>query len=138
MRQRHLRPHERPEEIVLPGDDDARSGHFGAFDAERLVAVASIVAEPDAARHVMRLRGVATEADARGGGHGRAVVEAALAHGTAAGARFVWLHTTPDVVPWYAAMGFEALGAPFPAPRGRTYQRMARALGPLTSARRAP
>ena len=42
IRQRVLRPHQRAEELVYPGDDDASTFHLGAFVNDELVGILSM------------------------------------------------------------------------------------------------
>lgn len=130
LRQRVLRPAERAQDIVLPGDDAPESAHFGAFVGLDVVATASVVhqpeSEPDFGR--WRLRGVATDSHVRGRGLAVELVRACWAHAREQGADVVWWNTTRDVVPWYEKLGatshFE-----FPSPTRGTYVRMSIRVG---------
>lgn len=129
LRQRILRPDQRADELARPGDDDPLSGHYGAYESDRLVAVATVVAEeePEGSGD-WRIRGVATEPDARGRGHGRAVVEACLAHAQAHGGTIVWLNGRVASEPFYRALGFRVVGEPFDTPPSGMHYRFRRAV----------
>ena len=106
-----------------PFEDDPRAAHFAAYDAGRLVACASVLPDLDA-RGFWRIRGVATEEDARGRGFGAAVVRACLQHAREAGAPGAWLNGRVDVVPFYERLGFRVEGEPFDTPPSGWHVRM--------------
>ncbi len=120
LRQRVLRPHQRPDEIVLAGDDDPAARHIGAWlDGDGpCVGVGSICPDPEApGGAVWRVRGMATDAAARGQGVGRAVLEALLAHGWASGATRIWCTARTTAAGFYLRQGFEVEGEPFELPQ---------------------
>jgi len=125
LRARILRPGERAQDVVLPGDDAPESAHFGAFVDGAIVGTATLVHQPESepAFGRWRLRGVATDPSVRGRGFGIELVRACWAHAKAQGADVVWWNTTRDVVPWYEKLGatrhFE-----FPSPTRGVYVRM--------------
>ncbi|MCR9076361.1 MAG: N-acetyltransferase, partial [bacterium] len=82
VRQRVLRPHQRPEELVYPGDDDADTFHLGAMSADGdVLAILSMYrhaqppSDPFADPRAWRIRGMASVPEARGTGLGRELVE---------------------------------------------------------------
>lgn len=124
LRHRILRPDQAPHELARPGDDDADTSHFGAYDGDRLVAVATIMREPEPdGPGDWRIRGVATEPDARGRGFGRAVIEACVTHARDHGARCVWLNGRVPSEAFYRALGFRAVGEPFDTPPSGMHSR---------------
>src|SRR4051812_35333296 len=88
LRQRVLRPHQRPEDLVLAGDDDPDSGHFAAQDVDgEVIGTASVRREPPpwapgwaAGEPAWRLRGMATAPEARGIGIGARLLDRVIDH----------------------------------------------------------
>ena len=77
LRQAILRPAEPIEKLAWPGDDAPRTLHLGSFVAGKLVAVATIIEDPEpgdrspvSAKRPWRVRGMATLGEVRGTGHG--------------------------------------------------------------------
>lgn len=128
LRQRILRPDQRIGELSRPGDDDPMTAHFGAFEGERLVAIATVIPErePDDGPGAWRIRGVATEEDARGRGHGRAVIDACIEHAARHGGKCVWLNGRVSSERFYRTLGFEPHGAPFDTPPSGLHLRFRR------------
>jgi GNAT superfamily N-acetyltransferase len=118
LRQRILRPHQRPEELVFAHDDAAATLHVGAFVAEEMVGTATVHPEampgPDGdPRRDWRLRGMATAPPMRRRGVGAALVEACSEHVSSNGGRRVWCNARVGAAPFYAALGFVTVGEPF-------------------------
>lgn len=141
LRRRVLRPDQRAGELVRPGDDDPLAAHFGAFEGERLVSIATVMREPEpddvpsahvprppALRGDWRIRGVATEPDARGRGHGRAVIQACIEHAARHGGTLVWLNGRVSSEAFYRALGFAPRGEPFDTPPSGLHLRFQRPL----------
>jgi predicted GNAT family N-acyltransferase len=118
LRHRVLRPHQRLEEVGLPGDDKADSGHFAAFDdLGEIIATGVVIREappwsPDLAP-AWRLRGMATAEGRRGEGIGRAVLDAAVAHVADHGGGLLWCTARLPAVEFYRHAGFETQGEPW-------------------------
>lgn len=141
LRQRVLRPDQRIDELARPGDDHPLTAHFGAFYEGRLAAVATIMPEqePDGPG-LWRIRGVATEPALQGRGHGRAVVEACLAHarahrgacvavrGQGHAREVAWLNGRVPSRGFYEGLGFRVVGEPFDTPPSGAHLRFRRAL----------
>ena len=73
LRHAVLRPGQSFEQTVYSRDDHPETLHLGAFDGDRLVAIASLYREARPhrpSRAAWRLRGMATDPDVRGGGFG--------------------------------------------------------------------
>lgn len=105
------RAHLRPTAVPNPGDAHPQCAHFAAREDGRVVAIASIQPAPSPTGVAMRawqLRGVATDASLRQRGHGRAVVDACLAHARAGGATMVWCHGRVSAIRFYERLGFRA------------------------------
>jgi GNAT superfamily N-acetyltransferase len=120
-RVRHLvlRPHQRPEDLVYGGDDGPGALHLGAFEADRLVAIASITREPppgseDAA--AWRVRGMATLPELRGRGIGGELLETCVAHARSHGGSFVWCNGRIGARAFYGRHGFAVARGPFEIP----------------------
>jgi N-acetylglutamate synthase-like GNAT family acetyltransferase len=102
-----LRPAGHPPEPPKPGDLHPLAAHFVARDDRGdIVACASVHPDPSGASGAWQLRAVATRADARGAGHGRAVVEACLAHARGHDARRVWCNGRVGARGFYERLGF--------------------------------
>lgn len=132
LRQRILRPDQRAGDLARPGDDDPLTAHFGAHDDHgRLVAIATVMPErerdPEGPGD-WRVRGVATEPDARGHGYGRAVIEACIAHARANGGQVAWLNGRVSSGAFYERLGFAAVGEPFDTPPTGLHRRFRREL----------
>jgi GNAT superfamily N-acetyltransferase len=108
-----------PESAVLDRDDDPGTRHFGAFDGERLVGVATFFAEPCPIRpgpRAWRLRGMATIADMQGRGAGSSLVAKGVGIATAAGAALMWCNARTSARGFYEKLGFVAEGDEFELP----------------------
>ncbi|HEU4973883.1 MAG TPA: HAD-IA family hydrolase [Baekduia sp.] len=119
LRQAVLRPHQRVDDMALPGDDAPGAGHFGAFDGGALVGVATVAPGPhprDRRDGDWRVRGMATAPDVRGRGAGGLLLQACLRHVRAHGGRRVWCNARAGVVGFYRRAGFAAEGEPFDLP----------------------
>lgn len=120
LRQAVLRPHQRAEDLVYPGDEAADSWHGAAVEAdERTVGVASVYREArpgSAGTDEWRLRGMAVVADRRDQGIGAALLAVALEHALRRGGRLVWCNARIRAVPFYRRHGFEVVGEPFEPP----------------------
>ena len=109
-----------PESAILDRDDDPSTSHFGAFEHERLVAVATFFPEDCPGRPespAWRLRGMATLPEARGRGAGRALVERGARLAREAAAELLWCQARVTARGFYAKLGFSAEGDPFELPR---------------------
>ena len=114
-----------PESAILPKDDDPETRHFGAFDGERLIAVATFFPEAYARRHhdpAWRLRGMATVESARRRGAGRALIDEGVRLAQRDGAILMWCHARVGAQGFYEKMGFTTHGPMFELPpAGRHY-----------------
>jgi GNAT superfamily N-acetyltransferase len=117
-----LRPHQRPEEMVWPGDDADGALHVGArLDGgdDGLAGVATIAPEPHPrapAPGDWRLRGMATVPEQRGRGIGAALLAACIDHARAHGGRRVWCNARTPARSFYERAGFVAEGDVFELP----------------------
>jgi predicted GNAT family N-acyltransferase len=121
LRQQVLRPHQRMEELALPGDDDPESFHVAARTTDgKVVGTASVRREPPpwepARSDGWRLRGMATTAQLRGRGIGGRLLDAALAHVAAHGGGLLWCNARVAAAPFYARAGLITRGEPWIEP----------------------
>jgi GNAT superfamily N-acetyltransferase len=116
-----LRPGLPPETAILDRDDDPGTLHFGAFHGARLVGVATFFEDACPLRPLIpawRLRGMATLADMRGRGGGRALVAEGVRAAKAAGATLMWCNARVGAQGFYEKLGFDAVGERFDIPVG--------------------
>ena len=114
-----------PHTAMFPEDDNPRTAHLGAFDGNRLIAVATFFPEACPARpgvSAYRLRGMATLHPWQGRGGGRALVLAGQSLAEQAGARTLWCNARTTARGFYEKLGFEVEGGEFELPdSGRHY-----------------
>jgi ribosomal protein S18 acetylase RimI-like enzyme len=112
LRKAVLRPHESLEELAAHEQPGAHA--VGAFESERLIAVGFV--GPDGEPDEWRVRGMATEPEARGRGAGSAVLDALIEHAAAQGATRIWCNARIPAVSLYARAGFEVESEEFEIP----------------------
>jgi GNAT superfamily N-acetyltransferase len=108
-----------PESAILDHDDDPGTRHFGAFDGERLVGVATFFAEPCPLKpgpRAWRLRGMATLPDMQGRGVGRSLVAQGVGVARADDAALMWCNARLSARGFYEKLGFIAVGDEFHLP----------------------
>lgn len=120
VRQRVLRPHQRPEELVYPGDDDADTFHLGAVSTSgEVLAILSMYrhaqppADPMDEPRSWRIRGMASVPEARGTGLGRLLVEQARDRVWAESPDPIWCNARENAFGFYQKLGFEIVGGIF-------------------------
>jgi ribosomal protein S18 acetylase RimI-like enzyme len=131
LRLRVLRPGRPPDSAVWAGDDAPGAGHFAVRAGDAVVAVATVTPAPhpdDPRDGDWRVRGMATAPEARGRGHGAALVEACLAHARQEGGRRVWCNARVGAIALYERAGFAREGDVFEEPGIGPHVRMARPL----------
>lgn len=130
LRHRVLRPAQRFEETLYPGDDDAATVHLGAFQGDRLVAIASVYREDRAGGPTpgWRLRGMASEPDVRGAGFGGQVLEGCVDLVAQSGGGELWCNARLPAVGFYRRGGFEVVSDEFDVPGLGPHVVMARAV----------
>lgn len=119
LRHRILRSNQPPEACVYPGDDDGRTGHFGAFLNGTMVGVASIFCEahPDVNANLSwRIRGMATVEAIRGQGAGAALLTACVQHAKAGNGDKIWCNARSTAAGFYGKYQFQQQGDVFPLP----------------------
>lgn len=130
LRHRILRPGQTYEETLYPGDDLDDTVHLGAFDGGRLVGIASLYREdrPGGPPGGWRLRGMATDADMRGAGHGAALLSGCIDHATASGGSELWCNARMPAVGFYGRADLEVVSEEFDVPGIGLHVVMVRAL----------
>lgn len=124
-----LRPGFVRETAVFDGDDAATTMHFGAFEGDTLVGVASIYLAPFPAQPevspTFQLRGMATLPEVRGAGFGKALLDACVAAAREKGAALIWCNARTGAADFYSKNGWEIVGAEFDIPTVGPHFRMA-------------
>ncbi len=116
LRHAVLRPGQSFEQTVYSRDDHPETVHLGAFDGHRLVSIASLYREGRPhrpSRGGWRLRGMATDPDRIGLGFGTAVLDASVAHVSAAGGGELWCNARVPALGFYLRSGFTLDGEEF-------------------------
>ena len=97
----------------FPEDERADTFHLAARRDQRVVGVITFTSEPAPSRPgapAARLRGMATDPDARGTGAGRALFEAGVERLRAAGVTVVWAKARDSALGFYERMGMHVEG----------------------------
>lgn len=126
LRQQLLHPARQVREMALPGDDDASSAHFAAYDLsgpagslDELCGVASVLREDESetsdTQALWRLRAFATLERVRGQGVGRALLDRVTEHvaRSATESTDLWANARLPAVGFYLAQGFEVVSPEF-------------------------
>ena len=119
LRSAWLRPFDRPEDLVYPGDDHPAALHIGAVQDGALIGISSVA--PGALKGTQvegawQLRGVAVHPGARGEGIGHIIMERCMVHVAAHGGTLIWCNARVAATSFYAQLGFERIGEPFEVP----------------------
>ncbi|WP_141326027.1 GNAT family N-acetyltransferase [Myxococcus sp. AB025B] len=132
LRRAVLRPHQPPEAVVYPGDDDPDTVHLGLYSEGRLLGVASIYREPPPyalkAITAWRLRGMAVEHGRQGQGLGAALLKACMEHAVTQKGTQVWCNARSTASGFYRSLGFVQHGEPFELPGIGPHHLMSREL----------
>ena len=124
-----LRPGFPRETAIFAGDELATAKHFGAFDDEKLVGVASmyLAAMPERAdvSPAWQLRGMATLPEVRGRSFGGALLDACVAHARSERAALLWCNARTSAAAFYAKHGWQIVGGEFAIPTVGPHFRMA-------------
>lgn len=119
LRQQVLRPNQRPEDQVYQNDDAPDALHAGAFDADKLIGIATVFREPlpgNTDPRVWRLRGMAVSPEKQKHGIGRRLIEFCVAHIRAHDGNVLWCKGRTLARAFYESLGFRATGAEFDVP----------------------
>jgi predicted GNAT family N-acyltransferase len=108
-------------EIVWAGDEDPRTFHLAARDADgAVIGVVRFSPAPcpwrSDAQAPWQLRGMATDPAVRGVGAGRAMVEEGLARMASRGGDLVWCHARVTAAGFYERMGFAVVTETYDRP----------------------
>lgn len=122
-----LRPGRSIEASHFSGDDAQTTRHFGAFRDGQLLSIASLLLaempeQPGISAY--QLRGMATAADARGSGLGRALVRECIAFARKNGAPLVWCNARTEAAEFYRKLDFQTAGEEFELPGVGPHYRM--------------
>ena len=124
-----LRPGFPRETAIFAGDELATPKHFGAFDGDKLVGVASVYLAPlperAGAAPAWQLRGMATLPVVRGRRFGHALLDACVAHARDAGAALLWCNARTSAAAFYSKHGWQIVGEEFDIPTVGPHFRMA-------------
>jgi len=114
LRTRVLRPHERVDDMALPGDDDPDSAHLVVRDgAGAVIGTATVRRESppwDPAAAGWRLRGMAVAEGHRRRGVGGALLAAVVDHVAASGGGLLWCNARLPAVAFYRRAGLVSRG----------------------------
>ncbi|HEX5750417.1 MAG TPA: GNAT family N-acetyltransferase [Archangium sp.] len=114
-----LRPHQRPEELIYPGDDAPDTVHFALYVGGQQHGVASLYREPrpgTKSTTEWRLRGMAVLASNQGRGYGAALLQACIDHAARQGGTRLWCNARTTASGFYKRLGFNVEGAEFELP----------------------
>ncbi|MBL7487813.1 GNAT family N-acetyltransferase [Frankia sp. AgB1.9] len=118
LRQRVLRPHLTPAELVFPHDREPDTAHVVALLADgTVVGTASVLHEGSPwGAPGWRLRGMATDERVRGQGIGSRLLSATIDHVRGQGGGLLWCNARVRAVPFYRRAGLETRGEPWEEP----------------------
>lgn len=114
-----LRPHQRPEELVYPGDEAPDTVHLGLYVEGQQLGVASLYREArpgSPSPTEWRLRGMAVLAAEQGKGYGAALLQACIEHAAGRGGTRLWCNARTTASGFYLALGFSVEGQEFELP----------------------
>lgn len=117
LRHKVLRPHQTIADCHYPRDESAI--HFGAFEDETIVGIASVYheAEPGLTQPgAWRLRGMATDPAVRGKGHGGALLLRVIDTVRGEEGTMIWANARVGVRGFYERYGFVVVSAPYDVP----------------------
>jgi GNAT superfamily N-acetyltransferase len=120
LRQSVLRPHQTVEELA--GHEPAGAVAFGAFEGRDLVAVGLV--GPDGEPGDWRVRGMATQPDARGRGAGTLILDTLVSYAIGHGATRVWCNARTPALTLYQRAGFVVASEEFEPPDIGPHYRM--------------
>lgn len=120
LRQRVLRPHQRVEDMALPGDDDPSTVYLATrADDGTVTGCLRLQQVPCPWRDESRawqLRAMAVDEAQRGQGLGAILVAGAVDHVARAGGGLLWCNARLAAVPFYARAGFVVVTDPWDEP----------------------
>ena len=114
-----LRPHQRPEELVYPGDDAPDTVHLELCVGGEQRGVASLYQEArpgTSSTSEWRLRGMAVLAGDQGRGYGAALLRACIDHAARHGGTRLWCNARTTAAGFYRRLDFQEEGDVFELP----------------------
>lgn len=115
------------EECVTDADFSDHTFHLGTYLGGKLVAVGTFFPQAPTRAQLpgaFRLRAMATHPDVRGKGTGAALVRYGFEEAIRRGASALWCDARLKAVPFYAALGMQALDEIYEVPRIGPHQFM--------------
>jgi GNAT superfamily N-acetyltransferase len=112
LRQALLRPHQRLDEVQVPGEDHPSAAWFGAIEEGEVVGTAGVMPEDrdGLERPAWRVRAMATVSSIRGLGIGRMLLDGCVEHAVEHGAVAIWCSARVPAAGFYRGAGFTPLG----------------------------
>jgi len=120
-----LRPGQAASESIYPHDNDEGTVHFGAFEGDAVIGIASLFVKPlpeglhahiDKDTNQWQLRGMAVDERYRGQGHGRQLIDVCLSYVCEQDGRLLWCNARVSAQGFYEAAGFKTEGEEFYIP----------------------
>jgi predicted GNAT family N-acyltransferase len=118
----------------FPGDDDPGTVHFGVFEKEKLLCIATLLQAqfpPEPGISAFQLRGMAAVPESRGSGLGTQIVRTCVDFAREKSARMLWCNARTSAAGFYLKLGFQIVGDEFDIPTVGPHVRMKLSLGPL-------
>lgn len=119
LRQMVLRPTLTIDEVAMNHDDLESTFHVGALDKKgTVVAIMTVMRDcvPETEKIVWRIRGMASDPDARGTGCGGAVLEFGVAHAWGMHRETIWCNARKVAYGFYEHYGFRLASDEFDIP----------------------
>ncbi len=119
IRHKVLRPNQLVSACVYLGDDEPLTGHYGVYDGETLIGIASVFEEVVAHAPELkgwRIRGMAVLPELQRQGYGTRLLEACVHHAQDASGEIVWCNARTTAARFYGRHGFTIYGASFDLP----------------------
>jgi len=116
LRQLILRPSQKAEELIFPGDDDEKTVHFGLYYNDRLSGIASLYNETSPIvknDFSWRLRGMATTLEVRGMGFGKELMNICIEHIKSENGKIFWCNARTTAEKFYEKFGMKRYGEVF-------------------------
>ena len=118
LRQQILRPGYRIKDCCFPEDELETSRHFGAYQADKLVGIVSVLNVPEPlssnkSEHDWQVRALATLPSVRGKGYAAALIDAAEHYVRKQSGRKIWCNARYAAAGFYQKQGYFIEGKPF-------------------------
>ena len=116
LRQLTLRPHQKSDQLIYPGDYDHETIHFGLFCNDKLSGIASVYNEPLKGvemENSWRLRGMAVTENIRGKGFGNELMKNCIGHIRSKNAQLLWCNARLTAEGFYEKFGMKRKGEVF-------------------------